>query len=208
MVRIVLPQTLRDHVQQVVDTVSDPARPEQRGAWTVLERRECYRNPWIRVVEDQVVQPDGCEGVFGIVELTPAVAVLPVSDAGIVTLVRVFRYTLNGDCLETVAGGLGDGEEPEAAARRELGEEAGMTADHLIPLGITQQMTEVVISPVHVFLARGLHEVEPRRDPTQQIRRVDVSLAQAVQWALDGTIIHAATVSLILKAAHHLSAPP
>jgi 8-oxo-dGTP pyrophosphatase MutT (NUDIX family) len=175
---------------------------EKRVRWTVVAQRPLYRNPWIAVHEDQVVQPDGRPGVFGIVEMVPAVAVLPVAGDGTVTLVQVFRYTLNCDSIETIAGGIGDGESPEEAARRELHEEAGIIAGELLSLGITHQMTEVVVSPVHLFVARGLSQGAPQRDATEDVRRLDVSLRQAVEWALDGTIIHAATVGLILRAAH------
>src|SRR3712207_640455 len=48
-----------------------PQMPEQRGEWTVLDSAVHYRNPWITVREDRVIQPDGEEGAFGVVEMTP-----------------------------------------------------------------------------------------------------------------------------------------
>jgi 8-oxo-dGTP pyrophosphatase MutT (NUDIX family) len=166
-----------------------------------------YENPWIRVREDQVIQPDGESGTFGIVELIPAVAVLPVHEDGTVSLVRVFRYTVNAECIETVAGGLSDGEAAEDAARRELQEEIGLAADELIDLGETHQTTEIVVSPVRLFVARGLREVPSHQDPTEELSRLDVPLSEAVEWALHGRIVHAATVSLILRASHLLNQP-
>src|SRR5690348_9544178 len=97
-----------------------PKEQEQRGGWTVKGSNVLYENPWIRVREDQVIQPDGDAGTFGVVELGPAVAVLPVHEDGTVSLVRVFRYTVDAECIETVAGGMSEGEAPEDAARREL----------------------------------------------------------------------------------------
>lgn len=186
-----------------------PRVQEQRGGWTVLGSDLLYENPWIRVREDQVIQPDGKQGTFGVVELGPAVAVLPVHDDGSVSLVCVFRYTINAECIETVAGGIGEDEAAEDAARRELREEIGLAADEMIDLGETQQMTEIVVSPVRLFVARGLHDVSSNQDPTEEISRLDVPLAEAVSWALHGRIVHAATVALVLRAAHLLgnSAP-
>jgi len=183
-----------------------PQVPEKRGEWTVLYSTVQYRNPWITVREDRVIQPDGQEGAFGVVEMTPGVSVLPVDDDGTVHLVRVYRYTLDRYCLEALAGGIEDDEDPLEAARRELREEAGIDAAELIDLGVVDQLTEVVISPDRLFLARGLSFRKPDREETEEIERVAVPLHQAVEWAYDGTISHAASVVLILKAAHHLNA--
>jgi ADP-ribose pyrophosphatase len=128
-----------------------------------------------------------------------------VHDDGTVSLVRVFRYTIDAECIETVAGGINDGEAPEDAARRELQEEIGLAADELIDLGETHQMTEIVVSPVRLFVARGLREVATNQDPTEELSRLDIPFLEAVAWALHGRIVHAATVGLILRAAHLLS---
>jgi len=179
--------------------------PEKRGEWTVLESAVHYRNPWISVREDRVIQPDGEEGAFGVVEMTPGVSVLPVDDDGTVYLVRVYRYTMDRHSLEALAGGIEEGEDPREAARRELAEEAGIDAAELIDLGVVDQLTEVVIAPGRLFLARGLTFREPDREETVEIERVSVPLHQAVEWAFDGTISHAASIVLILKAARLLN---
>jgi 8-oxo-dGTP pyrophosphatase MutT (NUDIX family) len=183
-----------------------PQVPEKRGEWTVLGSAVHYRNPWITVREDRVIQPDGQEGAFGVVEMIPGVSVLPVDDDGTVYLVRVYRYTIDRQSLEALAGGIEDGEDPQEAARRELREEAGIDAAELIDLGMVDQLTEVVVSPDRLYLARGLSFNKPDREETEEIKRVAVPLRQAVEWAYDGTISHAASVVLILKAARHLNA--
>ncbi len=183
-----------------------PHVPEKRGEWTLLGSAVQYRNPWITVREDRVLQPDGQEGAFGVVEMTPGVSVLPVADDGTAYLVRVYRYTLDRHCLEALAGGIEDDEDPQEAARRELREEAGIDAKELIDLGVVDQLTEVVVSPDRLYLARGLSFRETDREETEEIERVAVPLRQAVEWAYDGTITHAASVVLILKAARLLHA--
>src|SRR5919107_5030390 len=154
--------------------------PEKRGEWTVLDSTVHYRNPWITVREDRVIQPDGKEGAFGVVEMMPGVSVLPVDDDGTVYLVRVYRYTIDRHSLEALAGGIEEGEDPVEAARRELREEAGIDAAELIDLGVVDQLTEVVVSPDHLFLARGLSFTQADQEETEDIERIAVPLAQAV----------------------------
>jgi hypothetical protein len=143
------------------------------------------------VREDRVIQPDGQEGTFGVAEMVPGVSVLPVADDGTVYLVRVYRYTLDRHSLEALAGGIEDDEDPREAARRELREEAGIDAAELIDDPKVDQLTELSFRT-------------PDREETEEIERVAVPLDQAVEWAYDGTITHAASIVLILKAARLL----
>ncbi len=65
-------------------------------------------------------------------------AVILAIDAGHVILVEQYRVPLGGPCLELPAGLIGDdeeGEEAEAAAIRELEEETGYKAEHMVDLG-------------------------------------------------------------------------
>lgn len=65
-------------------------------------------------------------------------AVILAIDAGHVLLVEQYRMPLGVSCLELPAGLIGDeeeGEEVEAAAIRELEEETGFRARHMVDLG-------------------------------------------------------------------------
>ena len=71
-----------------------------------------------------------------------AVVILPVRDDGSVVLIRNHRWTLGRAVLELPAGGLDPGEAPAVAAARELEEETGYRAAHILqrsrPHGIDQ----------------------------------------------------------------------
>lgn len=87
-----------------------------------------YRGPFLTVVGG--TYDDGEGGTFAreFLRHPGAVAVVPVVD-GAVVLVRQFRAAAGRDLLEIPAGLLDvDGEDREAAARRELEEEVGLRA--------------------------------------------------------------------------------
>lgn len=123
--------------------------------WTVSSSRIAYENPWIKVVEDKVLGPDGTPGLYGVVEVrNPAVFIVAVNDAGEVLLETVDRHTV-GLSLEIPAGGS-DGENLLVAAQRELYEETGYVAHTWQVLGTMNALNGVCRAIQHVFLAQGL----------------------------------------------------
>lgn len=84
---------------------------------------------------------------------------IPLFNDGTVALVRQYRHAAGRYLLELPAGTLEAGEDPEAAARRELEEEIGVTADKL------EKLIEFYVSPgfvtekMHLYVATGLKHV-------------------------------------------------
>lgn len=126
------------------------------GGWTTTSSREIYSNPWIAVREDAVVRPDGGEGIYGVVAMQhPSVFVVALADDGAVLMVLLYRYATRGMSLEVPAGGC-DGDDPLAAARRELLEETGFVASEWREIGRMNALNGVCVAPEFVYLATGL----------------------------------------------------
>lgn len=122
--------------------------------WQTRASRTVYENRWIRVEENDVIGPHG-EGIYGVVEMQhPAVFVVAVDDDDRVCLVSLERYT-TGPSWEVPSGGS-DGEDPLAAAKRELAEEAGITAERWTALGRMNALNGIARAPEFVFLAQGI----------------------------------------------------
>ena len=103
--------------------------PPDENPWTTHETREIYDNPWIRVTESGVTNPNGGQGIYGVVHFkNRAIGVVPIDDEGYTWLVGQYRYTLESYEWEIPAGGCPEGEEPTDAARRELLEGPGLVA--------------------------------------------------------------------------------
>ncbi|MCR2827033.1 NUDIX domain-containing protein [Microbacterium sp. zg.Y909] len=169
--------------------------------WQTRATREVYGNRWIRVREDAVTGPAG-RGIYGVVEMRhPAVFVVAVDDEQRVCLVAVDRYTV-GASLEVPAGGS-DGEDPLDAARRELAEEAGVTASDWESLGVMSALNGIAVAPEHVFLARGIGAVQDAAH-TQAEEGIDavhwVPFGEALAMIADGRITDGETVAALAYA--------
>jgi ADP-ribose pyrophosphatase len=178
----------------------------KKGPWAVEQTTEVYRTPWVEVVEDKVIRPDGTPGLFTTVRMRPGVSVLALDGEGFVHLTSEYRYAVERESVEVVSGGVDDGETPLDAAQRELREELGIEAREWVDLGPVDPFTSVVFSPARLFLARGLTHATHEREGTEVISEVRVPLAEAVEMVERGRVTHAPSCVLILKAHLYLNA--
>ena len=174
------------------------------GPWKITSSIQRYKNPWIEVVEDQVVRPDGKPGIFGLVRMNPGASALAMDEEGFVYLTQEFRYAIGKDSIEVVSGGIEKGETSLSAAKRELREELGIEAKEWTDLGRVDPFTSVVDSPAFIFLARKLTFSDAHSEGTEDIKPLKLKIEDAVQMVIDSKITHAQSGVLILKAASYL----
>lgn len=178
-----------------------------KGPFEVISSRHIYTNPWITVREDEVIRPGGTESIFGVVDMMGGSSVLAMTDDCQVYLAREFKYGVQDYSIETVSGGLEQGELPLETAIRELREEFGLEAREWISLGMIHPFTNVINSPSYLFLARGVEmKHEPKPDPGEKIEVIKLPFAQAVEMVLRGEITNGSACALILKAYFFLEA--
>lgn len=151
--------------------------------------------------EDKVIRPDGKQGIFGVVTMKPGVSILPLDKDGNVYLTKEYHYGIEKITIETISGGIDNGETKEQAAKRELKEEVGLTANKWTYLGYIDPFTTAVVSPNHMFLAEDLVKSNVEPEETENITVIKIPFSKALQWVLEGKITHSASVVLILKAA-------
>jgi ADP-ribose pyrophosphatase len=186
--------------------VSEPAAD---GAYRVLATETVYEGRVIRLVKDTVAMPGGGDSVREVVQHPGAVAVVAVDDAGHVVLLRQYRHPVGGYLWELPAGLRdADGEAPLTTARRELAEEALLSAQRWSLLTTTFSTPGFCDEMVLVYLAEGLTDVARPEGFTVEHEELDmtverVPLAEAVQRVFDGRIRNSAAVIGLLAAAQH-----
>ncbi|TLD70859.1 NUDIX hydrolase [Phragmitibacter flavus] len=168
--------------------------------WITHSTRETYHNPWIRVREDQVTDPGGNPGIYGVVEFkNRAVGVVPIDDEGYTYLVGQYRYCHQSYEWEIPEGGSPEGEELIDTARRELIEETGIHADQFELILSDLQLSNSTTNEVaYLFTARGLHFKKAIPESTEQIEVKRVLLEDAIEMARNGTIRDGMSVIALL----------
>jgi len=162
----------------------------EENPWTILSTREVYNNPWIRVREDQVINPSGGNSIYGVVEYkNRAVGVIPIDDEGYTWLVGQYRYCHNIYEWEIPEGGCPEGENLMDCARRELLEETGIIAEKIeVVLGGLQLSNSTTNEVATLFVARGLSFTDAEPEETEQLQVKRVLLTEAVRMARSGEI--------------------
>ena len=134
-----------------------------------------------------------------------AVAVVPVLDNGDIMLIKQYRGTIDELSLEAVAGRRDvDDEDVVQCAQRELGEEIGLQASSIVPLGWIHTSPGFTNERIYLFMATGCAELDEQNHDgieEQLATRVRCSIGEALQWINNGTITDAKSIVNIYRVA-------
>ncbi|MDZ4199559.1 MAG: NUDIX hydrolase [Kiritimatiellia bacterium] len=155
--------------------------------WITLSRRTILPgNRFLSVEEHTIRLPDG-----RIIDdwpwiLTPDfILIAAIDEESRFLCFRQTKYAVQGPTLAPVGGFLEPGEEPAAAALRELHEETGYEADHAIPLGTFATDANRGGGTAHLFYATGARKVcEPHADDLEEQHLIRLTRNE-VRAALD-----------------------
>jgi 8-oxo-dGTP pyrophosphatase MutT (NUDIX family) len=152
-------------------------------AWKNLSKEKRYSGQVFTVFEKLSEGPGGKRGKFSVIEASDWAVVVPLvrsSGASEFLMVRQYRHGSDSSSLEFPGGVVERGEEPRAAAARELAEETGWASDTILHAGSVYPNPAIQSNRFHVFLAldpkpsvdRNLDEqevVDALLVPTQEV---------------------------------------
>lgn len=168
-------------------------------------RRRLYSGRVITLDVADVTLPNGHVASLEMVGHPGGAAIVALNARGEVCLLHQYRHVAGGWLWEIPAGKL-DGKTPDATARAELAEEAGVAARTWQSLGKVVSSPGVFAEVVHLYLAQELTPVRAAPEREEVFEVTWVSLAEAVGRALSGDIVDGKSVIGLLRAADQLGA--
>lgn len=173
----------------------------------VLQSDLAFEGAVWNVRDDRVRYGDG-EIRRQYVEHTGAVAILALDDDERVLLIQQYRHPIRHRDWELPAGLLDvDGEEPLAAAQRELAEEADLVATHWEPLVSSWTTPGGNDEAIHIFLATGVSaapSAHQREDEEADIRVEWVPLDAVIAAVMAGRMRNGILTIGVLATAQRL----
>jgi 8-oxo-dGTP pyrophosphatase MutT (NUDIX family) len=139
--------------------------------WTLLKSTQHSEHRIMRVRHDHYrFEPTGAERDFVVLEFADWVNIIPITDDGQVVLIRQYRHGISANTWEVPGGVVDRGEEPLAAAARELREETGYAAGKIKLLGRVSPNPAIQGNWSYSYLAEGCRLVGPANlDPFENI---------------------------------------
>lgn len=174
--------------------------------WQVLDSELILDRKWLRVRQQRVRTASGVViDEFHLIETTPWAAVICVTEDRQLVLVEQYRHGHGGASLELPAGVIEVGEEPLAAAQRELREETGYEADDWQalwqvrpePARHEQWAHFAVATGARLCATQALDLTEDVTVVTRPLSELDAILAEMVHGLHVGALLLAARRGLL-----------
>jgi ADP-ribose pyrophosphatase len=169
------------------------------GSWTPLSSAVRYARGKLALREDAWRLPDGAEQVYPVLVAGVAVGILPFVAPDRVLLVRQYRHLVRGMSWEVPGGGALPGEDPAAAAQRELREEAGYRAARMELLTRFYPANSYLDETAYCFVATGLTPDPLPPDTDEFFERAVLPLEEVIRMTLNGEITESYTKVAVLQ---------
>jgi 8-oxo-dGTP pyrophosphatase MutT (NUDIX family) len=166
--------------------------------WQVLGVERLQDCKVFRVNRALVRSPHGGEAHFHTLEAAPWVNVVPLTRDEQVVMVRQYRHGAQRVTLELPGGIVDPGEDPGAAAARELIEETGYRAASVRPLGSLNPNPALFDNRIHTYLAEDVERVaEIANGPLEETVVELVPVGEVPERVRRGEIDHALVVAAL-----------
>lgn len=141
------------------------------------------RRPWLTARRDSLRLPDGrINPEYYVLEYPSWVNVIAVTREGRYVMVRQYRHGLGIISTELCAGVVEEGEEPEAAARRELREETGYTGGRWQLQCVLSGNPSTTNNLTYCFLAEDVELTDAQHlDPTEDVEALTLSREELLE---------------------------
>ena len=162
----------------------------------ILSSKNVFKSRYYRIDKEEI-ERDGKVFTKDILKRTPTVIILPINEKDEIYLVSQYRDSMQKELLEVVAGHIEDSDTPLEAAKKELKEEAGLTAQDWKQIS-TFHVSANMDAVVHIFYARDLTEGVQELEEDEDIEMVKLPFSEALLKIESGEISVSSNIAAIL----------
>lgn len=170
----------------------------------VNKRTQLHEGRVFTLTRENITLENGVTTDLDMLRHPGASAIVPMSDADTLVMIRQYRHAVGGHIWEIPAGTLDPGEEPIACAQRELTEETGFSGNSWQKLGEITPLPGYCDERIHIFLASDLQAAEQHLDSDEVLNVHEVRFAEAVEMIHRGEIQDCKTIAGIFLATRRL----
>jgi len=160
-------------------------------------QKRIFEGKIINLRVDTLAHPHGLTTEREIGEHKGGAVIAALPSAGSIILVKQYRYSVDEELIELPAGRIESGEEPLAAARRELREETGYRAFHWQELARFYSAPGFCTELLHLWQATELEFVGKRLDEDEATDVMVLALDEAWNLVVNGKVRDAKTVAAL-----------
>ncbi len=158
--------------------------------WNILKRGNSFTAKIFAVDELECDHPDGISHTFSVIRAPDWINIVPVTKDGRFILVKQHRLGTDSVTIETPGGIVDHGEDPLAAAARELREETGFIAEEIIHLKSLQANPAIMDNTIHFYLAKGCEKAGDQDLDREEDIEVLTADARALSEMIDSNEIN------------------
>ncbi len=173
---------------------------EQKNPWTLLNKKDVYESPWIKVSHHEVLNPAGNFGTYSVVHFKKlAIGVLPLDKNNFTWIVGQYRYPLEVFTWEIPEGGGDLNVDPIETAKRELLEECGIIAEHFTLIQQLHTSNSATDEVAYIFIAQNLSFTKSQPDEDEELHIKKIHFDELYEMVLTGKVTDSLSVSAVLK---------
>lgn len=173
--------------------------PSGKNPFKKLSSEVLYERPYLRFMKEKVQVGEQVKD-YSYADIRNGIGIVAINDKKEVVLVGQWRYPIDAYDWEIPAGMREGEEDPLETAKRELREEAGVTAKKWTPLGSFYMECSSTNKVSYAFLAQDLELGADQQDDDEEIAALWIPLTEALEKVAAGEIRDGLTCLGLLRA--------
>ena len=164
--------------------------------WDKVSSKFLVENKIFKLREDKVISPKKeSEHSVWVMDSPDWINIIPITENNEVILVNQHRFGTGQLTLEIPGGMVDEGEEPMAAAIRELSEETGYTSSEIIEIGMVEPNPAIMSNYTYSYLALNVKQTDEQKlDGMEDIEIIKKHIDEIPSLIEKGAIKHALVI--------------